>query len=59
MAYKIRHIKGRHSKNQRFETMQNLKDWLSEMVCKMKPETIKSITGNHHFLNAFNTAFNN
>jgi hypothetical protein len=39
--------------------MKNLKEWLSEMVCEMKPETIKSITGNHHFLKAFNTAFNN
>lgn len=38
--------------------MQNLKDGLCKMVCKMKPETIKNIIGNHHFLNAFNTAFN-
>ena len=47
------YIKNRF-KNQRFETMKNLKDWLSEMVCKMKPKTIKFITGNHHFPNAFN-----
>jgi hypothetical protein len=47
------YIKNRF-KNQRFESMKSLKEWLSEMVCEMKPETIKSITGNHHFLKAFN-----
>jgi len=52
------YIKNRF-KNQRFESMKSLKKWLSEMVCEMKPETIKSITGNHHFLKAFNAAFNN
>jgi transposase len=52
------YIKNRF-KNQRFESMKSLKDWLSEMVCEMKPETIKSITGNHHFLKTLNTAFNN
>jgi hypothetical protein len=39
--------------------MENLKNWLYEIVTKMDSETSKSITGNHHFLNAFNTAFNN
>ncbi len=28
------------------------------MVKNMKPETIQSITSNHHYLDAFNTAFN-
>lgn len=52
------YIKNRY-KNQRFETMVNLKDWLHKMVCKMDKELIKSITSNHHYLNDFNTAFNN
>jgi hypothetical protein len=38
--------------------MKSLKDWLNEMVCKMKPETIKAITENHHFLNTLRTTFN-
>lgn len=46
-------------KNQRFESMKSLKEWLSETVCEMKPETFKSITGNHHFPKAFNMAYNN
>jgi transposase len=41
-------------KNQRFKSMKNLKEWLSEMLCDMKPETITSITGNQHFLKTFN-----
>ena len=51
------YIKNRY-KNQRFETMENLKDWLHKMVCKMDKELIKSITSNQHYLNNFNTAFN-
>jgi hypothetical protein len=39
--------------------MENLKEWLHKTVTKMDSETIKSITGNHHFLNAFNAAFIN
>jgi hypothetical protein len=34
--------------------MKILKEWLSEMVCEMKPDSIISITVNHHFLKAFN-----
>lgn len=50
------YIKNRF-KNQRFETMQDLKEWLHQTVKQMKEKTIKSITGNHHYLNAFYTAF--
>lgn len=50
------YIKNRF-KNQRFETMEGLRQWLHEMVCEMKAETIKSITGNHHYLNAFIPTF--
>ena len=46
-------------KNKRFENMENLKQWLHNMINEMQKETIKSITSNHHYLNAFNTAFNN
>ena len=49
------YIKNRY-KNQRFETMEKLTDWLNDMVNKMTPEIIKSITGNHHYINAFYTA---
>jgi transposase len=52
------YIKNRF-KNQRFETMESLKIWLAKMVKEMNTTTIKSITGNHHYLNAFNAAFNN
>lgn len=52
------YIKNRF-KNQRFETMENLRNWIDKMVNQMTCETIKSITGNHHYLNAFNTAFKN
>ncbi|NNK23219.1 MAG: IS630 family transposase, partial [Winogradskyella sp.] len=38
---------------------ESLKEWLHSMVVEMDKETIKSITGNHHYLNAFNTAFKN
>ena len=48
------YIKNRY-KNQRFQTMEKLTDWLNNMVNQMSPETIKSITGNHHYLKAFNT----
>jgi len=52
------YIKNRF-KNQRFETMEKLKEWLHNMVNQMEKKTIKSITGNHHYLNAFNAAFKN
>jgi transposase len=52
------YIKNRF-KNQRFEKIENLKEWLHKTVTKMDSETIKSITGNHPFLNAFNAAFIN
>ena len=39
--------------------MENLKEWLHKTVTKMDSETIKSITGNHYFLNAFNAVFIN
>lgn len=51
------YIKNRF-KNKRFENMENLRQWLHNMINEMKKETIKSITSNHHYLNAFNTAFN-
>ncbi len=41
-------------KNKRFETMESLKTWLHKTVNKMSENTIKSITGNHHYLNTFN-----
>ncbi len=52
------YIKNRF-KNQRFETMHDLKEWLKQTVNHMQMQTIKSITGNHHYLNAFYTAFKN
>lgn len=45
-------------KNKRFDSMEDLKNWLHNTVKQMKKETIKSITGNHHYLNAFKTTFN-
>lgn len=37
-------------KNKSFGTLQELKDWIGRMVNSMTPETIKSITSNHHYL---------
>ncbi len=34
--------------------MEVLTNWLHNMVKQMSPETIKSITENHHYVNAFN-----
>lgn len=51
------YIKNRY-KNQRFSSMKELKEWLHQNVRTMKKETIKSITGNHHYANAFKTTFN-
>ena len=44
-------------KNQQFDTIENLKQWLAEKVGQMDKETIKSITGNHHYKNNFLTYF--
>lgn len=52
------YIKNRF-KNQRFETMDLLRQWLHNTVNLMQEQTIKSITGNHHYLNAFYAAFKN
>ena len=46
-------------KNKRFETMESLKTWLHKTVNKMSENIIKSITGNHQYLNAFNDVFYN
>jgi len=51
------YIKNRY-KNQTFETIDQLKSWLHQSVIAMKPNTIKSITSNHHYLSAFNASFN-
>ena len=50
------YIKNRY-KNQLFKTMDSLKIWLHETVNSMEKETIKSITSNHHYLNAFYDVF--
>ncbi len=52
------YIKSRY-KNKRFETMESLKTWLHKTVNKMSESTIKSITGNQHYLNTFNDVFYN
>lgn len=51
------YIKNRY-KNQKFDTMEKLKDWLHLFVKNMTKETIKSITGNHHYLKHFYATFN-
>ena len=40
-------------KNKTYEKLQDLKEWLKEFVENMSKETIKSIVGNHHYINAF------
>ncbi len=52
------YIKTRY-KNQLFNNMLQLKEWLWNIVNTMQPETIKSITGNRKYLKLFNAAFNN
>lgn len=47
------YIKNRF-KNQRFESMKELKKWLHETVKNMSKKTIKSITSNYHYNNAIN-----
>ena len=51
------YIKARY-KNQRFDSMEKLKQWLHKTVNEMSKETIKSITGNHHYKNSFIATFN-
>jgi len=48
-----KYIKDRF-KNIAFENIENLKEWLHGFVNKMDDQIIKSIVGNHHYLNAFN-----
>ena len=50
------YIKARY-KNLRFENMEELREWLHKTVRKMSQETIKSITGNHHYKNSFIATF--
>ena len=40
-------------KNKQFDTMEQLKNWLWKSVNDMSKDIIKSITSNHHYLNAF------
>ena len=51
------YIKQRY-KNKRFESMEKLKEWLHSFVKEMDENLIKSITSNHHYLNAFNATLN-
>ena len=51
------YIKARF-KNQTFQNINDLKQWLYKTVVAMEKNTIKSITGNHHFLDQFYAAFN-
>ena len=51
------YIKNRF-KNRRFESMEELKNRLHQIVKDMSQQTIKSITSNHHYLNAFLATFN-
>lgn len=50
------HIKSRF-KNQTFETMKNIKEWLATMVTQMTEKQIMSITHNEKYLDNFNAAF--
>ena len=47
-----KYIKDRY-KNKCFKNLEQIKEWLSNFVSEMDIETIKSIVGNHHYLNAF------
>ena len=44
-------------KNQVFNTMEDLREWLYKKVENMSTETIISVTANHHYLNNFYAAF--
>lgn len=54
---KVWHYLKSKYKNQNFEEMNQLKDWLAEQVNKMSAELIKSITHDKKYLTLFNTAF--
>jgi len=49
------HLKSRF-KNQTFDTMENLKEWLADSVKQMTEKQIMSITHNKRYLNDFNAA---
>jgi len=49
-------IKSRY-KNKVFENLNDLKAWLHKTVKQMKPQTIKSIVSNQHYLKSFNETF--
>ena len=49
------HLKSRF-KNQTFDTMKNLKEWLADSVKQMTEKQIMSITHNKRYLNDFNAA---
>ena len=38
--------------------LEQIKQWLDKIVNSMSNQTIKSIVGNHHFLDNFNATFN-
>ena len=44
-------------KNKIFNELKQVKQWLHQMVKNMKPETIKSITSNHHYTSNFYQTF--
>lgn len=46
-------------KNNCFEDLKQVKKWLHQIVNDMSNDLIKSIVGNHHYLNNFNATFNN
>jgi len=50
------HLKSRF-KNQTFDTMRNLKEWLADSVKLMTEKQIMSITHNEKYLDYFNAAF--
>lgn len=51
------HIKTRF-KNQVFNTMEKLREWLVQRVQSMDQQTILSITANHRYIKQFNATFN-
>jgi len=52
------YIKNRY-KNKRFKDMEELKNWLHNFTNQMTTELIKSITSNHHYIDALNASLNN
>lgn len=45
-------------KNKVFANMEELRKWLHKTVMNLDPQTIMSITSNHHYRDNFNAAFN-